>query len=100
MDAKGALRIFKRDRFNHASPNSAQTESVMAGALDVQLAGPAYYFGVLHEKKTIGDDLRPIEREDIPRANNLMYMTSLVGIIILGAVKFITTIPFVTGMIR
>ena len=100
MDAKGALRIFKRDRFNHASPNSAQTESVMAGALDVQLAGPAYYFGVLHDKKTIGDDLRPIEREDISRANNLMYMTSLVGIIILGAVKFITTIPFVTGMIR
>ena len=95
MDAKGALRIFKRDRFNHASPNSAQTESVMAGALDVQLAGPAYYFGVLHEKMTIGDDLRPIEREDIPRANNLMYMTSLVGIIILGAVKFLTTIPFV-----
>lgn len=94
MDAKGALRIFKRDRFNHASPNSAQTESVMAGALDVQLAGPAYYFGVLHEKKTIGDDIRPIEREDIPRANDLMCMTSLVGIVLLGVVKFITTIPF------
>ena len=95
MDFKGAVRIFKRDRYNHASPNSAQTESVMAGALRVQLAGPAYYFGVLHEKKYIGDPIRPVEVDDIARSNKLMYFTSLVGIIIFGVIKFLTTLPFV-----
>ena len=68
FDGKNAYRIFKRDRFNHASPNSAQTEAAMAGALDVQLAGNAYYFGKLYPKETIGDDVRPIEPEDILRA--------------------------------
>ena len=70
---KDAARIFKRDRFNHKSPNSAQTESVCAGALRVQLAGDAYYFGKLVKKPFIGDASREIENEDIRRANRLMY---------------------------
>lgn len=76
FDGKNAYRIFKRDRFNHASPNSAQTESVCAGALRVQLAGDAVYFGKLVKKKYIGDKLREIEYEDIKRANRLMYITA------------------------
>ena len=76
FDGKNAYRIFKRDRFNHASPNSAQTESVCAGALRVQLAGDAVYFGKLVKKKYIGDGLREIEYEDIKRANRLMYITA------------------------
>lgn len=76
LNGKNAWKIFKRDRFNHASPNSAQTEAVMAGALGVQLAGDAWYFGKLHKKKTIGDSLRPVEAEDIVRANRLLYVTS------------------------
>lgn len=76
FDGKNAYRIFKRDRFNHASPNSAQTESVCAGALRVQLAGDAVYFGRLVKKKYIGDRLREIEYEDIKRANRLMYITA------------------------
>lgn len=76
LDGKNAYRIFKRDRFNHASPNSAQTESVCAGALRVQLAGDAVYFGKLVKKKYIGDGLREIEYEDIKRANRLMYITA------------------------
>lgn len=75
-DAKGAWRIWRRDRRNHASPNSAQTESACAGALGVQLAGPAYYFGEYYDKPTIGDALRPIEPEDILRANRMMYVAS------------------------
>ena len=59
MDTKNAVKIYRRDRRNHASPNSAQTEAAMAGALDVQLAGNAYYFGKLYEKPTIGDPIRP-----------------------------------------
>ena len=75
-DAKGAWKIWRRDRRNHASPNSAQTESACAGALGVQLAGPAYYFGQYYPKRTIGDALRPIEPEDILRANQMMYVAS------------------------
>ena len=75
-DAKGAWKIWRRDRRRHASPNSAQTESACAGALGVQLAGPAYYFGEYYAKPTIGDALRPIEPEDILRANQMMYVAS------------------------
>lgn len=83
LDGKNAYRIWRRDRRNHESPNSAQTESVCAGALRVQLAGDAYYFGELHKKKFIGDNIRNIENEDIVDANNLMYMTSVI-VLILG----------------
>ena len=72
-DAKGAWKIWRRDRRRHAS---AQTESACAGALGVQLAGPAYYFGQYYPKLTIGDTLRPIEPEDILRANRMMYVAS------------------------
>ena len=82
MDSKNAAKIYRRDRRNHASPNSAQTEAAMAGALDVQLAGNAYYFGKLYEKPTIGDPIRPVEIEDIPRANKLLYATCIVGAIL------------------
>lgn len=79
-DARNAWRIWRRDRRNHASPNSAQTESACAGALNVQLAGPAYYFGEYYPKPTIGDAVRPIEPEDIRRANRMMYAESLLAL--------------------
>lgn len=86
---KDALRIYLRDRKNHASPNSAQTEAVMAGALGVQLAGDAWYFGKKHEKPTIGDGIRPVERQDIKRANQLMYRTAWIGIIVCVGIRAI-----------
>ena len=89
MDWKNAKKIFFRDRFNHASPNSAQTEAVMAGALRIQLAGDAWYFGKRYEKPTIGDALRPVEIEDIPRANRLLYATAIVSFIIFGIVQLL-----------
>ena len=79
-DARSAWRIWRRDRRNHASPNSAQTESACAGALNVQLAGPAYYFGEYYKKPTIGDAVRPIEPEDIRRADRMMYAESLLAL--------------------
>lgn len=82
MDGTSALRIWRRDRRKHASPNSAQTEAVMAGALGVRLAGDARYLGVMHNKPTIGDDLRPIEAEDILRSHRLLYATSLLMLLI------------------
>lgn len=82
LDYKNAYKIFKRDRYNHASPNSAQTESVCAGALQIQLAGDAYYFGKHYPKKTIGDPLRPIAYHDICQANLLLYGTAYITIIL------------------
>ena len=87
LDGKDALRIYRRDRKNHASPNSAQTESVCAGALGVELAGDAWYFGVLNKKKTIGDAKRPVVPVDIRLANRLMYGTAVLGLILFGGLS-------------
>ena len=73
MDGKNAWRIFKRDRFNHASPNSAQGEAACAGALHLRLAGDAWYFGTLYKKPYIGDDDRPIRPDDIKGVCSLMF---------------------------
>ena len=76
FDFKNALRIYKRDRLKHSSPNSAHTEAVCAGALGVRLAGDAVYFGKTVKKPFIGEALRKIEPKDIRRANRLMYFTA------------------------
>ena len=89
LDGKNAIRIYRRDRRNHASPNSAQTEAAMAGALDVQLAGNAYYFGKLYEKPTIGDPIRLIEQEDIRRANRLLYATAITGVVLFLLIRIV-----------
>ena len=82
FDAKGAYRVWRRDNRNHASPNSAQTESACAGALGIRLGGPASYFGERVEKPFIGDALRPVLAGDITGANKLMYMTAILTLII------------------
>ncbi len=87
LDGKKAWQIYRRDGRNHSSPNSAQTESVCAGALGVQLAGDAYYFGILYKKKYIGDSWRPVEPEDIVRAGRLMYGTAILTFLLFGAIR-------------
>lgn len=80
FDGRGAWRIWRRDRLRHASPNSAQTESACAGALGVQLAGPAWYFGEYYDKPTIGDDTRPVEPADILRADRMLYLAGFLAL--------------------
>lgn len=89
MDSKNAIRIYGRDKHKHASPNCAHTEAVCAGALNIQLAGDAYYFGELCKKPFIGDDMRSIEPQDIRRANKLMYVTALLMLLLALAVRAI-----------
>lgn len=96
MDWKNAKKIFLRDRYNHKSPNSAQTESVMAGALDVQLAGDAWYFGKLCKKPTIGDAIREIEPEDIRRSHTLLYMTAVLALVVFEVVKVLVCLWYFT----
>ena len=86
LDGPNAWRIWRRDRRNHASPNSAQCESACAGALGVQLGGNASYFGVVHKKPTIGDSTRPIEGADVDRACKLMYGTSVLTLAAYGLI--------------
>ena len=92
QDEKNAWRIWRRDRRNHASPNSAQTESACAGALGVQLAGPAYYFGEYYDKPTIGDARRAVEPQDILRANRMLFAGAfaalLVELLLRGSILF------------
>ncbi len=94
LDVKNGWKIFRRDRFNHASPNSAQTESVCAGLLGVRLAGDAWYHGVLHKKKYIGDPLRPICHGDIPTACRLLYVTAFVTLALCCAGKLLAGMVF------
>ena len=89
FDMKNSFRIFRRDRLNHLSPNSAHTEAACAGALGIMLGGTHKYFGETVEKPTIGDSLRPAEAEDIRRADRLMYATSIFGFLICLLIGFL-----------
>jgi adenosylcobinamide-phosphate synthase len=91
LDEKAAFRVYRRDKRNHASPNSAHTEAVCAGALNIRLGGGARYFGEFCEKPFIGDNTRPIETEDIRRANQLMTATTLLTLLPVLAVRALLT---------
>lgn len=85
-DYKKAFEIFKRDRKNHSSPNSGQSESAVAGALGVQFGGTVSYFGKIVEKPTIGDKMKEFDIEDIKRNIKIMYGTSVVGLIVFSLI--------------
>ena len=88
MDVGRGWRIFHRDRYRHASPNSAQTESVCAGLLGLELAGDAWYHGVLHRKPAIGDPVRAVERADIPRVCRLLYVTAALALAVCALARW------------
>ena len=89
LDVRNGYRIWRLDRRNHASPNSAQTESVCAGLLGLQLAGDASYHGVLHKKPYIGDPIREIEYADIPRACRLLYGTAILALVLFAGIRLL-----------
>lgn len=88
-DMRSACRIWRRDSRKHASPNSAQTESACAGALGIQLAGPAVYFGELYDKPYIGDPTREVVTEDIRKTDRIMICASIIGVILAALIRFI-----------
>ena len=94
FDAKNSWRIFLRDRKKHASPNSAHTEAAMAGALNIQLAGDAYYFGKLKKKQTLGDPNRPIRPDDIIHANNLTLTTAVLALLFGVLIRIVVLVIF------
>lgn len=94
LDAKNAWNIFLRDRYKHASPNSAQTESACAGALGLRLAGDAVYGGVVHKKEYIGDFIKEIEPKDITRAGQLMYVASTFMLLLGVMIRMVVIVCF------
>ena len=69
--------------------NSAQTESVCAGALRIQLAGDACYFGKRYKKKRRSGIRSNVEAEDIRRAVRLMYATEILTLFLFGSLRFL-----------
>lgn len=88
-DYKNSLKIYKRDRYNHTSPNSAHPEAAMAGALDIQLGGANYYFGKIVEKPVIGDKIKEIEINDVKKTAEILYLSAVIGFILMVIIKFI-----------
>ena len=86
---KNAWKIFKRDRKNHASPNSGHSESAVAGALGVQFGGKVSYFGKEVKKPTNGDKLKEFRLDDIKKNILLMYMTSFVSMSCFSAIYLV-----------
>ena len=89
FDYKNAKKIYQRDKQKHASPNSGHTEAACAGALRIQLAGDAYYFGTKQKKEYIGDSLEDINPENIVMANKLLYMTAVISLLLFSSIKFL-----------
>ncbi|WP_305045446.1 adenosylcobinamide-phosphate synthase CbiB [Geoalkalibacter sp.] len=71
-----ALRITLRDARKHRSPNAGWPEAAAAGALGIQLGGPAVYFGEKVDKVTLGDAEKPVTLTSYYRMVRLMYLTS------------------------
>lgn len=92
FDAANAWRIFRRDRLRHASPNSAHAEAACAGALRVQLAGPASYGGQVEDKPFLGDPLRPVEIADIARSHKLLFATAALAFLLALALRSLAAV--------
>ena len=86
-DYKNSFKIYKRDRYNHTSPNSAHPEAAIAGALGVQLGGANYYFGTLVKKPTIGDKIKKIHIKDVNKTAKVLYLSSFMGLILALAIR-------------
>ena len=89
LDVRSAVRITFRDHRNHSSPNSGWPESAFAGAMGIRMGGPTSYFGVVHNKPTIGDPINPMDFNTLKQACGLMYQSSLAALVIMGAVRLL-----------
>lgn len=97
FDYKNAIKIFLRDRYKHLSPNSAQTESVVAGALGISLGGGHYYFGKFVPKEVMGDNINKVSFEDIKKTNKIMYVSSGIGLLIFFIIKSLYLLLYVNS---
>lgn len=84
----GGWRVMRRDARRHASPNAGWTEAAMAGALDLRLAGPVAYDGVVADKPWIGAGRAELTARDVRRALGLYRRACVALWIVAGAVAW------------
>lgn len=89
LNWKNSLKIFRRDRLNHSSPNAAHPEAAVAGALGIQIGGISFYFGKKMIKAGIGDSIRRVEEKDILRTNSLMLLGSFFFLLVMLSLRFL-----------
>jgi adenosylcobinamide-phosphate synthase len=82
LSSRGAFRVIWRDARRHSSPNAGYPEAAAAGALGIQLGGPASYFGEELDKVTLGDQTRTLGIADYHRMVRLMYGTTLMALLL------------------
>lgn len=86
FDVKEAVKIGWRDRYQHTSPNSAFSESVVAGALGIQLGGTHVYHGEVIEKPTIGDNKNPVTAEHILLSIDMLFLSTAVAVLVFSMI--------------
>ncbi|PIE55665.1 MAG: cobalamin biosynthesis protein CobD [Desulfobulbus propionicus] len=87
-----AWRTLVRDHRAHASPNAGYPEAAMAGALGIELGGPAVYFGRVFEKPTLGTAEQPPAPGHILKACQYMRCGSLWFSAVLAGVFFLAAL--------
>lgn len=84
-----AWRIRQRDGRKSESPNAAIPEAALAGALQIQLGGPAYYGGEKCDKPYLGDDRSEITLADYKKTVMMVYGSSLAMAILVFGLRLI-----------
>jgi adenosylcobinamide-phosphate synthase len=78
LDFKNAFKMLVRDANKHPSPNGGYAEATVAGALNVQLGGLNYYFGVPHFRAYMGDPNESLQASHILAAIRMMYTATII----------------------
>ena len=89
LNWKKSFLILKRDRKQHASPNSGHAEAAVAGALDIELGGSSSYFGKKTKKPTLGDSSAQVTADHIIITNHLVLLSSAIFAALLLIIRFL-----------
>lgn len=84
-----AIKILRRDNNMHSSPNSGWAEAPVAGALNITLGGKVSYFGKVHHKPELGDNIKGPEIDDIRKTHFILLSTSIISFIISAGVMLL-----------
>ena len=79
---KGLTSCFT-DATRHRSVNAGWPEAAMAGALNIRIAGPRVYNGIIVNDPWMGDGNPNLGTNDIDRALRLYFFSNLINALIL-----------------